>query len=125
MYVYVAIIIKANTSQDTTASSISAAKKLRTELMGQKTIIDQLKTAMENKDVLAMDSLLQEAEKLNVSGRAIDDARIRLDREGLVGSVQKLLEEATNVKTLSEAIDKAVQLGNIYHTLVFPTLLIT
>lgn len=58
-----------------------------------------------------MDRLVRAAEALAMTSRVIDDAKIIIDREGLVGSVRQLLESASDFKTLSDAIEKAIQLG--------------
>jgi hypothetical protein len=74
-------------------------------------LISTFSTAVQNKDVFAMDRLVRAAEAVNISSRVIDDAKIIIDREGLVGSVRQLLQSASDFKTLSDAIEKAIQLG--------------
>lgn len=91
--------------------SLGSAIRLRDELVGQASVVDEIKTAVETKNISVLAELLQRAEQLNVSNRYVEDAKILLDREEIRNQVRKQLEDAKDQQSLSEALEKAIQVG--------------
>jgi peptidyl-tRNA hydrolase len=100
-------------SGDTTnvPASLSSAIRLRDELMGQASILVEIKVAVEAKNIAVLAELLLRAEQLNITNRYVDDAKILLDREEMRNQIYKQLVDAQDQQSLSEALEKAIQIG--------------
>ena len=94
-----------------TPTSLSSAIRLRDDLVGQATVSEEIKIAVETKNIHVLRELLQRAINLNITSRYIDDARILLEREDAKNLIHQQLNEAHDQQTLSEALEKAIQIG--------------
>eukprot|EP00604_Paraphysomonas_vestita_P003308 CAMPEP_0174820198 /NCGR_PEP_ID=MMETSP1107-20130205/3882_1 /TAXON_ID=36770 /ORGANISM="Paraphysomonas vestita, Strain GFlagA" /LENGTH=1082 /DNA_ID=CAMNT_0016035083 /DNA_START=2729 /DNA_END=5980 /DNA_ORIENTATION=- len=94
-----------------TPSSLTSAIRLRDDLVGQATVSEEIKLAVETKNIQNLRVLLERANNLNITSRYVDDARILLEREDAKNLIHQQLNEAHDQQTLSEALEKAIQIG--------------
>ena len=95
----------------TVPGSLVSAIRLRDELMDQGSIVVEIKAAVESKNIPVLPELLKRAEQLNVTNRYVDDAKILLEREETRNQIHKQLVDAHDQQSLSEALEKAIQIG--------------
>jgi myosin heavy subunit len=95
----------------TVPGSLASAIRLRDELVAQGSIVEEIKAAVESKNILILPELLQRAEQSNLTNRCVDDAKILLEREGNRNQIYKQLVDAQDQQSLSEALEKAIQIG--------------
>lgn len=95
----------------TVPGSLGSAIRLRDELLEQGSIVVEIKAAVESKNIPVLPELLKRAEQLNVTNRYVDDAKILLEREETRNQIYKQLVDAHDQQSLSEALEKAIQIG--------------
>lgn len=105
-----AAIAKAQ-SDGSTPSSLASAIRMRDELAGQDSLLDELQVAVESKNILALEGLLQRASASNLTNRYVEDARILLEREGVKAQLLHQLMEAQDEQSLADALERSIQLG--------------
>lgn len=104
-------ILKAKAYNDISHAALNSASQMRDDLKNQEALISQITAATTAKDTDALQILLAKAENLNITGRVMQDARKILSREVQVEDTIKHLRDATDISSLTSALERAIQLG--------------
>jgi hypothetical protein len=103
-------------SSFTPPASYRQALSLVDELVGQVSVVDALKIAIEKKDKDTLEKILRthsegKGGETNLPKRIVDEAKIILDRLENHSKVLIALQEANTVSSLRSALDRAMKMG--------------